>query len=126
MSVYLGQHEAALEQIGRALRLSPLDPENYRSEAFMAWALIFLGRYDEALKWARKALNHEPNWMQALRACAVANALAGNANEAGTTVLRICELDPVASISRLEQCFLRTAAGQRTIVEGLRLAGLPQ
>ena len=61
VSVYLGEHKAALEQIGRALRLSPLDPENYRSEAFMAWALIFLGRYDEALKWARKALNHEPN-----------------------------------------------------------------
>ena len=93
----------------------------------MAWALIFLGRYDEALKWARKALNHEPNWMQALRACAVASALAGNANEAGTTVLRIRELDPVASISRLEQVLpYEQLQDKGRILEGLRLAGLPE
>ena len=127
VSVYQGQHEEALEQIGRALQLSPLEPENYRSETFMAWALIFLGRHDEAVKWARKALGHDPNWMQALRASAVASALAGNIDEARKFMALTRELDPKASISRIKKILpYERPLDRERILEGLRLAGLPE
>ena len=44
LSLYLGQHQAAIDQISRVFRLNPLDPDIARSEGIMALACVFLGR----------------------------------------------------------------------------------
>ena len=41
----LGKHDAAIEQLTRAMRLSPLDPEAHVLESAMAFAHLFQGRY---------------------------------------------------------------------------------
>ena len=54
------------------MRLSPLDPFAYFGWAGMGLAHLFAGRSDEAVSWARKASQEQPNWATALRV--VANA----------------------------------------------------
>ncbi|MBW8854024.1 MAG: adenylate/guanylate cyclase domain-containing protein, partial [Bradyrhizobium sp.] len=99
VSLWLGQHEAALEQLARALRLSPLDPQLFLSEVYIGMVHLFRGRYDEALSWITRALAHQPNFVVVLRAAAAANAFAGNIDEARKLVARILQISPTASIS---------------------------
>jgi len=127
VSIMLGEHEAAIEQIARAQRLSPMDPETYISEAGVGAATLQLGRYDEAVKWLAKALAHQPNWMVVKRMSAAANALAGNINEAHKVMGEIRQADPVLRLSNFRTyTSLHREADIETMIEGLRLAGLPE
>ena len=127
MSVFQGDYEAAREQAMRAMRLSPLDPEAFRSEQAMTAASVNLGRYDEAVSWAKKVELHNPSFLYGSYAAAAANALAGNADEARRLVARILERDPAMTVSS----FMRSRPGGLArpadkVIEGLRLAGLPE
>jgi TolB-like protein/class 3 adenylate cyclase len=127
VSLFLGQHDVALEQLARALRLSPLDPETYLAETNIALAHFFQGRYDEASNWATKALRHQPNWMVAMRASAVANALGGNIEEARTIIARMRRLDPAMRITILrDNLSYRRSEDTGRMIDGLRLAGFPE
>jgi len=60
-SLVQGQYEASLEQFARALALNPLDPQNFYTERGMASALANLGRFEEAVTWADRALVDQPH-----------------------------------------------------------------
>ena len=128
VNMWLGQHEAALQNFPRSLLLNPIDPEVYRAETWMAQALVHLGRYDEALSLTQRALARQPKWMAALRASAVANVLAGNIDVARSITVRMRELDPTTCISefRRRQMPLRRPQDVERYIDGLRLAGLPE
>jgi TolB-like protein/class 3 adenylate cyclase/tetratricopeptide (TPR) repeat protein len=126
-SMILGQHEAAIEQSDRAIRLDPLDPEIYRPESIMALSHLLLGRYDEALTFATRALARQPKWMTALRALAAVHALTGNLAEARKIVIRIRQEDPKISMSGLQSIWgYQRPQDVALLNEGLRLAGLPE
>jgi len=127
VSLWLGQHEAALEQLARSLRLSPLDPRLFLSGSYIGMVHVFRGRYEEALSWITRALAHRPNFAVALRAAAVANAYAGNIEEAQKLVARILQISPTASISHYMSINLyQRPEDIERMVGGLRLAGLPE
>ena len=127
VSLALGQPEAAVAQLSRALRFSPLDPEAYRPLGLMASAFSMQGKYDDALSWAAKSLAHQPNYLLANRVAAVANALSGRLEAARQCVCRIRELDPAMRISNLaDYTGLRRPEDLAKLAEGLRLAGLPE
>jgi adenylate cyclase len=127
VSLYLGKHEEAMEQITKVLRLNPLDPSAATSEAIMANALVLLGRYDDSLKWSAKALVRHPNWLLGMRIAVVGHALAGNLEEARRLATRMHQLDPGMRISNLRE-FLpyRRPEDVELLIEGMRLAGLPE
>ena len=128
VSVFLGQHDAAIEQFGRALRLSPRDSETYRTEGGMAFALLFLGRYAEAVNWTTRALAHRAGYVPIMRTAAAANALAGNLEDAQKVMEEVRKHDPLMRISHLGERYTtyRRAEDNQRMIEGLRLAGLPQ
>lgn len=127
ISLFLGQPEAAIEQNARALRLSPLDPVSFLSETTIASAYLMLGKYDEAMGWAAKARMHNGKWAAALRISAAASALAGNTEEAQKMVAHIRRLIPAACISEFRAInpYRRLQDGE-LIIQGLRLAGMPE
>ena len=56
-----GQPEEAIRSFERAIRLSPFDPWLFRTFTGMGIAFIGLGRFDEAVAAAKKALQPEPD-----------------------------------------------------------------
>jgi len=125
VSTIFGEHEIAIEQVLRAFRLSPIDPEVFRSEVTMAFAHLCLGRYAEASNWATKALARQSNFAPAMRAATAAHALAGNMAEARRILGQMCLLDPTLTQSSYRnQAFFRRTEDIERFVEGFRLAGL--
>ena len=127
VSTMLGEHDIAIEHVSRVFRLSPIDPELFRSQVTMAFAHLCLGRYAEASHWAMKALACQPNFAPAMRVATAAHALAGNLAEARRILGQLCRLDSTLTQSsyRSKTFFRRTEDIER-FVEGFRLAGLPE
>jgi TolB-like protein/class 3 adenylate cyclase len=127
VSLFSGQHEAAVEQISCSLRMNPLSPLVYRDEAIIGQALLLLGRYDESLKMTARSLSRNANWTPALRASAAAHALAGNVSEAQKVVARLRHLNPTLTLSDLKYVLTYKEPHDIALyVDGLRLAGLPE
>ena len=125
VSVFLGHHHAALEQLQRARRLSPIGKATNRADLMTASAYFCLGDYGEALNWLNKIL-HKENMPVALGEAAAANALAGNIDEARRQMTRLRELLPGFSSTFVRQFLrLRRPEDLDRAIEGMRLAGLP-
>jgi TolB-like protein/class 3 adenylate cyclase len=129
--VFLGEPEAANEQIARAIRLSPLDPHRASMFGAMASTYFFVGRYDEALAWAERSarsVRADGGFLYIKAMMAASAALAGNAARAreALDVLRREYPDfSVSSLSRLGTVFpFRRAQDLARMAEGLRKAGV--
>jgi adenylate cyclase len=125
VSVLLGEHQMALEQIARAQRLNPMDPESFISDGGMGAANLGLRKYDEAVKWLARTLARQPNWMIAKRQSVIANAHAGNIEEARRHLEDIRRADPLLRLSNFRTLWTRPADVEM-MLEGMRLAGLPE
>ena len=127
ISIYLGDHEKALDEVDRAIRLNPIDPEKFLSENARALALLFLGKYDDACYWAAHALTDQPKFTPSLRIASVAHALSGRIDAAGEMMRRLRQIDAVMCLSNAKAYlpFQREEDVAR-MLEGLRLAGMPE
>jgi len=85
----------------------------------MAFAFMDLGRFDEAVAMAKKALQKNQAYGAAYRCLAAALAHLGLDAEARKTATRLLEIEPDFRISKY------MARGQRSevVIEGLRKAG---
>ena len=127
LSIFQGQNEQALEQLDRSMRLNPIDPENYDTEAAKSTALGRLRRFDEACQWAARALTHQPKSLPALRAACVAQAYTGRLDDAREMLRRMLEIDPATRISYLRETLPITREEDWELsVQGYRLAGMPE
>ena len=93
----------------------------------MAYAHLFQGRNDEALKWATRALTHRPNYRWATLASLLAKALAGDIDGAREIMPQIHHLIPDMRMSNLKTIFGPNQPEDiERVAEGLRKAGLPE
>ena len=95
VSLYLGEHERVLTEVERTVRLNPIDPQNYNTENARAFALLFLGKYDEACYLAARTLTRQPKHVAAMRIACVGYALSGKLDQAGEMMRRLREIDSV-------------------------------
>ncbi len=113
-----GQPEEAIRSFERAVRLSPFDPFLFSTFAGMSAAFISLGRFDEAVAAAKKALSQNQTFVMTYRCLAAALAQLGRDAEARETAARLLELEPNFHISEW--------MAPRVFIDGLRKAGLPE
>jgi len=116
-----GQPEEAIRSFERAIRLSPIDPFLFVRLAGVSAALIDLGRFDEAVAAARKAVLNQ-RYTVAYRCLAMALAHLGREAEARETVARLLELEPNFRISEWTAGRWQSEAS----IDGLRKAGFPE
>jgi adenylate cyclase len=119
-----GLPEEAIRSFERAIRMSPVDPLLHRSLTGMGYALIELGRFDEAIAAGKKALRQNPSFSTAYRCLASAFTHLGRDEEAREAVAHLLETDPAFTISGYV-----ARGGQsnsKLLIEGLRKAGLPE
>jgi len=124
-----GDPEAALEHLERAARLSPMDTAAGLRHAIVALAHFVAGRYELALQWTGKALNEAPNFIPPVRTRAACLAHLGRLEEARRAVAQLRTLRPDETIARLRvltDIQFRHREHAEALLEGLRLAGLPE
>jgi len=119
-----GLPEDAIRSFERAIRVSPVDPLLHRTFIGMAMALIELGRFDEAIVAARKAVRQNPTHSAGYRCLACALAHLGRAAEGREAAALVLERDPAFTISAYIARGGQSNA--KLLIEGLRKAGLPE
>lgn len=127
-SAFVGDGEPAVEDMARAVALSPLDPLRYFYDSLSASGLIAAGRYDESIQAAQRSLRHNRMHTSTYRALAIAQSLSGRTEQAGQTVKDLLALDPQFTVARFERRFPgREQAPDytRKLAEALRAAGVP-
>jgi tetratricopeptide (TPR) repeat protein len=130
IKVFLGRPGEAAEHTLKAIQLSPRDPQLPEWYYQMAITQIHLQRYDEAVEWARRGVQANPNLRYPYRVLAAALALSGRLDEARTVAAELRHRYPHETIS----AFLKREswtdpnyrAGQNREIEGMRLAGIPE
>ena len=117
--------EEAMLSFERFIRVNPRDPLLFVNLTGMAIALIELGRFDEAVEIANRALRQNQTYALTYLSLAAALAQLGRQAEASEAVARLLELNPGFQISE----WTSRAPGHvksKQFVTGLRLAGLPE
>jgi adenylate cyclase len=129
IKVFLGRASEAAEHTLRAIQLSPRDPQLAEWYYQLAITYIHQQRYNEAVEWARRGVQVNPNLRYPYRVLAAALALSGRVDEARTVAAEMLRRYPKETIS----AFLTREpwtdpvyrAGQDRESAGMRLAGIP-
>ena len=119
-----GLPEEAVRSFERAMRVSPVDPLLHRAFTGIGFALIELGRFDEAIVAGKKAQRQNPYFSATHRCLVAALAHLGRDSEAREAAARLLEVDPGFTISAWIDRGGQSNA--KLLIEGLRKAGLPE
>jgi tetratricopeptide (TPR) repeat protein len=128
--LFIGRAAETEAHIMDALRLSPRDEAAPRWMSYLGLAKLHLADDAKATEWLHRSLQANPNYPLANFLLAAALALLGKLDEARTAADAGLALDPTFTIRRLK-AFPRNSnsdyrAGTRRMIEGMRLAGLPE
>jgi TolB-like protein len=125
---YEGRYDEAIEQFSRSIALGTHDPQRWAFLSYGALALLFAGRYDEAIAWTDEAATL-PNcqyWTLAHRVVALSSL--GRQDEAARTVERLVALCPDFSLdyARRKLFYLKRADQLELYLTGLADAGVAE
>lgn len=122
---YMGRGEEALERVGNAMRLSPLDQHAFYFNTTNGIASIVVGRHDEAVAWLRRARRLNPAYRAPARMLIAAHALAGDLQEAGELARAFLAEEPGFRVSAFGSWYPLHEPHLGRVLQGLRAAGLP-
>jgi adenylate cyclase len=136
--IYLGQFEKSLENLDKAIRLSPHDPNVTSWYQGKAAGHFGLKQYDQAIEWARRAIASSPGanpWMHLSLIAAL--ALAGHEAEARDALQSYVASVPNgpktgAALKAFFASSISTHSSPRYVetfdrlYEGMRKAGMPE
>jgi tetratricopeptide (TPR) repeat protein len=131
----LGQFEKSLELVDKAIRLSPRDPLLFYWYADKASALLALKQYDQAIEWARRAIEIHPDNVTPHMFIVAALALTGQESQAREALERYLAIPSaprtVGRWKQIRALYVNEHTDPRFVeywdrlIEGLRKAGLP-
>jgi class 3 adenylate cyclase/TolB-like protein/Tfp pilus assembly protein PilF len=132
----LGEFQTSLEYIDKAIRLSPRDPFRASWYADKAGTHLALKQYDQAIEWARHAIEITPNEDVPYLYLIVALALTGQESEAHEALQRYLSNPGAGRTMATWNSRRAQYVDERTdpryvdywdrLMEGLRKAGLPE
>jgi adenylate cyclase len=134
--VDIGQYEKAIEFFDKAIRLGPQNQQLAFWNAGKGFAYFGMQEYDQAIEWARRAIAINPNFESPLFILGAALALSGHEAEARDAEQRRVALSKVKNFAMFFAVFKafmpppsadpRARATFDRIIEGLRMAGMPE
>ncbi len=133
----LGQFEKMLENLDKAIRLSPHDPNLHYWYAGKAIAQFALKQYEQAIEWARRAIAIDPTYRQSHPVLIAALGWTGRQAGAREAIQRSLTLFPtgprtIAAGKALKAQNTNSDSDPRVLefwdrlFEGLRKAGVPE
>jgi TolB-like protein/tetratricopeptide (TPR) repeat protein len=129
---YVGRAEETEAYVLDALRLSPRDSFAFLWLMAAGWAMSHLGRHEEAVDWLRRSIEANRNNPMSHIYLASGLALVGRMEEARAAARGALPLNPQLTIARFQAAEVSYSdnpvylSGCERIIEGLRLAGLPE
>jgi TolB-like protein len=125
--LHCGSLDTALAYYRRALRLNPRHTFAHISYTGMAHAQIVLSNHAEALGSATRSLALNPNFDATLWMLVAGNAHLGRMDEARHFLAGLLRLAPRVTVARIRAGQPAKDPGRiEPVLEGLRLAGLPE
>jgi TolB-like protein/class 3 adenylate cyclase/Tfp pilus assembly protein PilF len=130
--IYIGRAKETEAHIVEALRLSPRDTIAYNWMSYAGIAKNYLGLYDQAIPWFRRAIEANRNFAHPHFVLGVALALLGRLDEARSSVRSGLALNPTFTISRARAAWSAMSddpthlAQTERLFEGMRKAGVPE
>lgn len=94
---YIGQPDEARELAEYAISLSPLDSCIYSFYVFASISCYVQGDYQQAARYARQAVEHNPNYSSVYKALALALVGLGEINEARAVASVLRRIEPTYS-----------------------------
>jgi adenylate cyclase len=123
---YVGEAATAVTRAERAVRLSPLGPEAYWHEHFLAQALYLSGRYDDAVAWGRLSAAHAKANTSNLRTLTAGLVASGDLNSAQEVAGQLLQLVPDFNLREWRRRTHFSGETAVAFVSRLRQAGLPE
>jgi adenylate cyclase len=119
-----GQSDNAIGHLEQATRMSPHDPQTFLFNTALAVTHYLAGRYEEAIPFARKAVQQRAGFTGGHRIYIACLAQAGHLAEARAAIDQLKKIQPDISIAWVEANVPYKPDGMAKIVTGLRKAGL--
>jgi tetratricopeptide (TPR) repeat protein len=123
---FCGAYDTAVEYAEKAIRLSPLEPLIYVASFALAFALLMIGRAEEAIGPARKAIEGNPNFAFSHLVLAIACARLNRREEAEQAAHQLLRVAPRFRIATLRAIPSARSALPQADLALLRAAGLPE
>lgn len=123
---FSGDGAAALDHVGKAVSLSPLDPSRHHYLTILAGSALTAGDHARAIAAAREALQHNRGHVSTHRVLAIALAMSGQLDDARRSVQTLMRLEPHFTVAG----FIARSPGARsglaaTFGQALLDAGAP-
>jgi adenylate cyclase len=123
---FAGDYALAADHVDRALRLSPFDYDSFTFSKARGDSHLFRRQLPEAVLWLRKSARendiHAPTFLH----LGSALAYAGQMEEAKAAIRHLLELRPMSSMAWQRARCLYLERDYEYVLEGARLAGLPE
>ncbi|MHB2208205.1 adenylate/guanylate cyclase domain-containing protein [Methylobacterium sp. CM6257] len=128
-NLWAGKAAKTFAYVEKAIRLSPKDPLLNAWEYYICHAHTHLKQWEEAIKWCNKSVGHVPYYFAYID-LAVAHAWLGHKEEARDAIENVLKLNPGYTVNILANAdYSRNPTfvqEYQHIVEGARMAGLPE
>ena len=123
---FAGDYVTAAEHADRAIRLSPFDSYSFAFSLARGISHLLRRQVSEAVEWVRKAAQQNPRHIPTFLYLGSALAHAGQVEEARAAIRHLMELHPASSVRWRRQHRLVPEEDHEYMLEGARLAGLPE
>ncbi len=122
---WMGNGPRAIEEINKAMALSPYDPLMYAYNAYASIAYLVDGQYERAIECALRCLRENPTYTAAHRQLVIALVLTGRENEAQASARRLLELEPGLTVAGFRRRYPGSASPQADLFcDALARAGV--
>src|SRR6516165_10503253 len=116
----------AIEEINKAMALSPYDPLMYAYNAYASIAYLVDGQYERAIECALRSLRENRTYTAAYRLLVIALVLANRDDEARASARRLLELEPGLTVASFRRRYPGSASPHADLFcDALARAGVP-
>ncbi len=123
---WMGNGSQAVEEINKAMALSPYDPLMYAFSGNAAMAYLADGQYDRAIECALRSLRENRTYTSAYRQLVMALMLAGREDEARASARRLLDLESGLTVAGFRRRYPGSASPQADLFcDALARAGVP-
>ena len=123
---WMGNGSRAIEEINKAMALSPYDPLMYAYSTIAGMAYLVDGQHERAIECALRSLRENRTYTSAYRLLVIALVLACRGDEARASARRLLELEPGLTVEGFRRRYPGSASPHTEIFcDALARAGIP-